>query len=199
VAIVDIGHVGINTPSGRFTLVPSLAAIASLDDPVDMYSDLVSLDTPHEWRMVVAHDVIKACADRQGIDEYLGLRPISKPRIRAGVKTTKYRPVYIDDIHACAIAESLLFHGMIGKVEIKAKPKDSDVTSTFSPQQWAMAAMSHLEISEGEAWSMTMTSILNAFKTKYPPSEKQKALDNYDEEKALDDAFYESIYGGIKP
>lgn len=197
-AIVDIGHVGIKTPSGLFTLIPSLAAIASLDDPVDMYSDLVSPDTPHEWRVQVAHDVIEACADRDGISEYLGLKPIAKPRIRNGVKTTQYRTVYIDDVHACAIAESLLFHGMIGRVEIKAKPRESDFTNVFDPQQWAMAAMSHLEISERDAWSMTMTSILNALKTKYPPSEKQKALDNYDEEKALDDAFYESIYGSAK-
>lgn len=196
--IVDIGHVGIKTPSGLFKLVPSLAAIASLNDCVDMYGDLLSPDTPHEWRMQVAHDVIKACADRPGIDDYLGLKPVAKPRIRNGVKTTQYRTAYVDDLHACAIAQSLLFHGMIGKVVTKAKPKEGDYTSTFDPQQWAMAAMSHLEISEAEAWAMTLTSVLNALKVKFPPSKEQQEIDQAAQNKAADDAFYESIYG-VKP
>ncbi len=31
--ITDIGQVGISTPSGQYTLTPSLAAIASMTDP----------------------------------------------------------------------------------------------------------------------------------------------------------------------
>lgn len=196
--ITDIGQVGINTPSGRFILTPSLAAIASLEDPAEMYSDLTHPETPHQWRIETAHRVILACSPDKSIAQFLGRRKIGKPRVRRGVKTTRYATAYVDDIHAIAIADNLMFHGMIGKVETTVKPKESDFTSTFKPIEWMAAAVAHLGVTEQSAWQMTMTSILNALKTKFPPSEKEKARDSYDDDKAAHDEWYASIYG-VKP
>lgn len=194
--ITDIGQVGISTPSGQYTLTPSLAAIASMTDPVEMYSDLTSPNTPHEWRVQVAHDVIMACVDDKSIKQYLGMRQIGKPRLRKGVVVRKYSSVYVTDEHAVIIAENLLYHGMIGKIEHKTTPKESDFTSTFKPIEWMTAVVAHLGIAERDAWQMTMTSILSALKTKFPPSEKEKARANFTPEaKAEHDEWYASIYG----
>ena len=194
--ITAIGQVGISTPSGQYTLTPSLAAIASMTDPVEMYSDLTSTDTPHEWRVQVAHDVIMACTDDKSINQYLGMRQIGKPRLRKGVVVRKYSSVYVTDAHAVIIAENLLFHGMIGKIEHKTTPSVSDYTATFKPIEWMAAVVAHLGITERDAWQMTMTSILSALKTKFPPSEKEKARANFTpESKAEHDEWYASIYG----
>lgn len=195
-AITSIGQVGIKTPSGEYLLTPSLAAIASLKEPVDLYTDLLSQDTPHEYRMEVAHQVILACSSDRSISKWLGLQLVGKPRVRKGVVIKTYGDVYIDDIHAVAIAESLLFHGMVGKIERRASTAaETDYTDTFNPVEWVAAVVAHLGLSEADAWGMTMTSVLAILKTKFPPSEKQKALDNLQDNKAAHDEWYRSIYG----
>lgn len=194
--ITDIGQVGISTPNGQYKLTPSLAAIASLSNPVELYAELVSPETPHEWRVQVAHDVIIACSDNKDIRQHLGLRRKGKPRLRKGVLYTTYSSNYVDDTHAVCIAESLLYHGMVGKVEHKSAPSEDSYTNEFKPVEWMASAVAHLGVSEADAWQMTMTSLLTALKTKFPPSEKEKARANHTPEaKAAHDEWYASIYG----
>lgn len=197
-AITDTGQIGIKTPSGYFTLTPSLQNIASLIDPVECYKDLCDPNQPPEWRFDVASRVILACSDSPDIQMYLGMQPVAKPRIRNGVKTTVYRDSYIPKHHAVILAESLLHHGMVGQIEALPATKDSDYTTEFKPLQWVAAVVAHLGISERDAWQMTMTSILHAMRVKYPPSEKQKALATMDQDKKEFDDWYQSIYGAKK-
>lgn len=194
--ITSIGQVGIKTPDTHYILTPSLAAIASLDEPTDLYLDLVAPDTPDAYRVQVAHDVITACSNDKSITRYLGMQRRGKPRMRNGVVTTQYTSAYVDDLHAVAIAESLLFHGMVGKVEHKAPPSGDAYTNKFNPLEWVCTIVAHLGLSERDAWGMTMTSALNMLKTKYPPSEKEQARAKYTPEaKAAHDEWYASIYG----
>ncbi len=194
--ITDIGQVGISTPSGQYILTPTLAAIASLKDAVDLYLDISDPSTPHAWRVECAHRVIIACSNDKSISQFLGMQVQGKPRLRRGVLVKNYSPVFIDDIHAVCIAESLLYHGMVGHVEHKAPPSGEAYSSTFDPMTWVSAVVAHLGLSERDAWNMTMTSVLNAMKTKYPPSEKEKAKANFTPEtKAAHDEWYASIYG----
>ena len=194
--ITAIGQVGIDTPTKKYILTPTLSAIASLDDPVETYLDLADNNTSHEWRVQCAHNVILACSDDKSISQYLGLQVVGKPRLRRGVVVRRYNEHYIDDVHAVCIAESLLYHGMVGKVEYKAPVSSDAYSNEFNPLQWVSAVVAHLGLSERDAWGMTMTSILNAMKTKYPPSEKEVALAKYTpESKAAHDEWYASIYG----
>lgn len=196
--ITSIGQVAIGTPDKRFILTPSLAAIASLANPVEMYSDLLSPETSHEWRVEVAHAVLVACSDDKSIKDWLGLKLASKPRLRKGVLIKVYRDVYVDDLHAVVIAESLLFHGMIGKIEHKKEPADSAYSNHFEPLEWVSSIIAHLGVSEHDAWQMTMTSVLSALKTKFPPSKEEKQINEIDENKVEFDSWYESIYGAKK-
>ena len=194
--ITSIGQVGITTADTTYILTPSLAAIASLTDPVDLYLDLSSTDTPHAYRVELAHRVLLACCPDKSLAQHLGMRPVGKPRMRGGVISRRYRSDYIDDVHAICIAESLLFHGMVGKVDHVAPPSGDAYSSTFDPLQWVASGMAHLGLSEKDVWGMTMTSLLNALKVKYPPSEKEQRRAAYTPEaKAEHDAWYESIYG----
>lgn len=194
--ITGIGQVGITTPTKRYVLTPSLAAMASIVDATDKYLDLLSPDTAHEWRVQIAHDILTACSDCPTIVNYLGIQKVGKPRLRNGVLTTRYNSVYVSDAHAIVIAETLLYHGMVGKVEHKAAPSGEVYTSKFDPLEWVSAVVAHLGLSERDAWGMTMTSVLNAMKTKFPPSEKEQARQKYTpESKAADDAWWESIHG----
>ena len=194
--ITSIGQVGITTASKRFILTPSLAAIASLTDPVDLYLDLASTDTPHQYRVELAHQVLMACCPDKSLAQHLGMQPVGKPRMRGGVISRSYRSDYVDDVHAVCIAESLLFHGMVGKVEHATPPSGDAYSSSFDPLQWVASGMAHLGLSEKDVWGMTMTSLLNALKVKYPPSEKEQQRAAYTPEaKAEHDAWYESIYG----
>lgn len=197
--ITAIGHVGIKTPNGEYKLVPSLAAIASLNNPAQMYNDLVSPKTEHERRMEIAHKIILACSNDKALKKYLGRQLACKPRMRRGVITKTYTNVYVDDIHAFAIAEQLLYHGMVGKVKRRASSvKESDYTNTFDPLEWVAAVVAHLGLSEADAWNMTMTSILAALKTKFPPTEKEKALERFEDEKEAFDEWYKSIHGSLE-
>ena len=194
--ITSIGHVGIKTPVAHFKLIPSLARIATLTAPTEIYTSLIHPDTDRESRLNAAYSVILACTNDDRIKPFLGRQMIGKPRMRNGIVTKTYSDVFVSDVHAVAIAESLLFHGMIGEVKVRPQADtESSYTNVFDPLEWVAALVAHLGISEKSAWSMTMTSALSALKAKFPPSEKQKMIDNIDKDKAAHDEWYRSIYG----
>lgn len=197
--ITAIGHAGIKTPDGEYKLVPTLAAIASLDDPVQMYKDLTDPFTPHDNRIQIAYAIIIGCSNKNGIEKWLGQKETAKPRMRKGVITRTYSDVYIDAAHAFAIAEQLLFHGMVGKIKRRSvSVSEGDYTDTFDPLEWVATVVAHLGLSEADAWNMTMTSVLSALKTKFPPSEKQQAIEKLQDDKADFDEWYKSIYGSTE-
>lgn len=193
--VTSVGQAAIKVLGKEYILTPSLAAMSEIENPLEVHQILNKPEHDFNERLELAHHVILTCSNDKGIKQYLGRQQIGKPKIRNGVKTTNYTTVYIDDIHAICIAQDLMFHGIIGKVVIKRATKESDYSNEFNAVEWMAAVVSHLEVSETEAWKMTMTSILAALKTKFPPSEKEKALLEYEQEKAAFDEWYNSIYG----
>lgn len=193
--ITKIGQAAIKTPSGTFTLKPTLAAMASLDNPTEIHATLHNPDASNDDILAAAYAVILACSDSQEIKQFLGRQEIGKPKVRGNKITKTYTDVFIDDIHAVCIARDLIHHGMVGNVKMNRLPKEADYTEEFDPLDWMAAVIAHLEISEQEAWKMSMTSILAALRTKFPPSEKEQAQVKALEEKAAFDEWYQSIYG----
>lgn len=193
--IKKVGQAAITTPSCKFTLTPSLAAISRLDNPVETYKLLHSAEQATPDVLAAAYSVLLACSDSPEIKSYFGRQQVGKPRVRGNKITTTYTDIFIDDIHAVCIARDLLHHGMVGNVKMNRPPKDSDYTQEFDPVEWMAAVVAHLEVSERDAWEMSMTSILAALRTKFPPSEKEKAQAQALEEHDAFKAWYESIYG----
>lgn len=193
--ITNIGQVAIKTPSRTFILTPSLASISKLKNPIETYTILNTLEQATSELLQAAYDVLLACSDSDEIKKYFGRQLIGKPVIRGNKITKKYTDVFIDEIHAVCIARSLIHHGMVGDVKTDRPAKESDYSSEFDPLDWVSAIIAHLNMSERDAWQMTMTSILAALKVKFPPSEKEIAAQKAIEEKAAFDEWYKSIYG----
>lgn len=197
--ITSIGQVGIKTPTKKYVLTPSLAAIASLANPVEVYSKVTAPGTPLEERVEAVHAVLLACSDCDTLKDYLGPAVVDAWVDEKGRTVKKYRQKYIDDATAACLAESLLFHGMVGKVQFRKRVKSSDKSGDFDPLQWMALAVARLEISEREAWGMTMTSIMASLRAKFPPSEKESALENFSEEGQEEfKKWYASMYGAGK-
>ena len=193
--ITNIGQVAIKTPSRTFILTPSLASISKLKNPIETYTILNTLEQATSELLQSAYDVLLACSDSDEIKKYFGRQLIGKPVVRGNKITKKYTDVFIDEIHAVCIARSLIHHGMVGDVKTDRPSKESDYSSEFDPLDWVSAIIAHLNMSERDAWQMTMTSILAALKVKFPPSEKEIAAQKAIEEKAAFDEWYKSIYG----
>lgn len=198
-AITQIGEVGIRIEGARYLLRPSLAAMASLSDPVAAFAALHGddLDDARE----AAQAVFAACCE-DDILQHVGMQQIgdtvTEPDGRGGVvERRQYADHYVDDIHLIAIARSLMFHGLIGSApKRQAKGAGGKFSDTFDATGYAATAMALLGLSSAEAWQLTMTELLQALHVKYPPTKAEQsqaeALADYDRATAWRD----SIYGG---
>lgn len=193
--ITQIGQVEIKTPTKTFKLTPSLAAMSRLKNPIETFTVLNSGEYVTPELLQSAYDVLLACSDSDEIKKYFGRQLVGKPVIRSNKITKKYTDVFIDDIHAVCIARSLIHHGMVGDVKTDRPPKNDDYTDEFDALQWVAAIVAHLNITESDAWNMTMTSILASLKVKFPPTEKELAMKKMLEEQDQIKAWHESIYG----
>lgn len=180
--LTRLGHIGIKVGDKQFHLVPSLAAMASLDDPVMMYHQL------HQGSIETAYAVIEACSNDANISYHLGQAVM--PPVKVGDKVlpaATYDTKVIPDDKALIIAMSLLHHGIIGDFKPRKTEtnKKENYSETFDAMEFASIAMVHLGLSQDEAWSLTMTQLRRALAIKFPPSEKEKAQDEllaeYDE------------------
>lgn len=179
--LVQLGHVGIGVSGKSYHLIPSLAAMSKLTNPVQMYHQL------HQGDIDTAYEVIEACSDHD-ISEHLGQAYM--PAIKVGDKikpVAAYSKDTIPDDKALIIAVTLLYHGIIGDFKPRKTEanKKENYSETFDAMEFASIAMVHLGLSQDEAWSLTMTQLRRALAIKFPPSEKEKAQDEllaeYDE------------------
>lgn len=180
--LTKLGHIGIKVGDKQFHLIPSLAAMAKLDNPVMMYHQL------HQGDIETAYKVIEACSYDSDISYHLG--QVIMPPVRIGDQVrpaTTYDSAVIPDHKAVIIAISLLYHGIIGdfKVSKIAAKKKENYSEEFDSLKFASIAISELGMNQDEAWSLTMTQLRHALNIKHPPSAKEQAhdelLEDYDD------------------
>jgi hypothetical protein len=87
-------------------------------------------------------------------------------------KGLKYVPgkTSIDDVRI--LAQALLRHGVIGVAKELPRPADEEprYLQAFEARELAAVAMAHLQMTESEAWNMTMTGLVGALRVKFPPT-----------------------------
>lgn len=187
--ITQVGMAAIDYDGERYTLNPSLAAMARLRDHASLVDSLLGQDKSDSERMEASHKILMACCDKD-LCPLLSGWVESKPRVRNGVvvgyQNKRHDPL-ISATHAVCIAAQMVRHGIFGvqpERPDEGKKEDSDYTPVFKPEKMAAMAQAHLGVSQQEAWGMTMTSILLAMNEKYPPSPeavaRQRLADNYD-------------------
>lgn len=187
--ITQVGMAAIDYDGERYTLNPSLAAMAKLRDHASLVDSLLGSDKSDTERTEAAHTILMACCDKDLYPLLVGVVE-SKPRVRSGVvvgyQNKRHEPP-VSSVHAICMASQMVRHGIFGVQPERPDTKpteDADYTPVFKPEKMAAMAQAHLGVSQQEAWSMTMTSILLALNEKYPPPPeavaRQRLADNYD-------------------
>lgn len=199
--LTRIGHASIKVGDTVYRLIPSIGNISSLGDPIGAYADAHGERGP-EAMLDACKEILLACCDREGLDAHIGLQRIGKTRARPDgrggfIYTTNYNTSYIDDVHLVCIARDLIHHGMIGNSPERPKNPGSSgggFKQEFKAEEYAALAMAHLGMSSAEAWSITMTELMQAMHQKFPPTKAEqsqmRALDEYDQAMAWKKRIY---------
>lgn len=163
----SIGEVGIHEAGGRdIVLRPSLYAMTQLGEPDEIVSLLASVCsdplTPQDARlqMVSAIAVLAACTSED-------IRRLTGYHDGTVLVRGRMAPNAI-----LLIARRLLRHGVTGTLpEVERAPGDAEpeYTTTFDARSFVAMGMAHLRLSEQDAWNMTMTGLVGAMRSKYPP------------------------------
>lgn len=177
-ALVHIGEVGIHHAGGSLILRPSLLAVSRLGPPQIIVSTVAVVlgqglnghpadrRRAHKQQLRDAVAVWRACApgdvDTDPITGYFS--------DRGGWVMGAADPADV-----ITVAQTLLWHGVLGDPDPRADDeepaKDEEFSPLFDCRKHAAFAMGHLSLSEQEAWQMTMTGLRLAIEAKYPRQE----------------------------
>lgn len=168
-----IGEVGISYQGADVIFRPSLLAMSRLGSPADIIGYFVELQERPRTRMQArrqfraALHVMSCCADDQDpLDALLG----------GYSERMHYQPgaMPLDDI--VTLARHLIRHGVAGVSPKGDEPMvKGEPMREFDAAKFAAMAVAHLGMSESDAWSLTMTSLLSALHSKFPPDKSSAA------------------------
>ncbi|WP_237387148.1 DUF6246 family protein [Xenorhabdus sp. Sc-CR9] len=217
--IIEIGEMVISTDKRDFSLSPSFSSMTRIGTPqqiVDAYTLLNGAETQSlinravlaygtvpDWlirlmrkpafgRVILSTSmrVIQACCE-DDVDELIG-------EWRPGRRGIVYRPgkAPINDI--IVIAQELVTHGVIGKVQIR-KLQSHEGTDAYSNQfkaiEYINAARAHFNMTREEAERLTMTEFQMMLKAKFP-DEKGFTREEYDAVIDEDDKRTDELVSG---
>lgn len=202
--LVDIGEVGLESPDRSIILRPSLYAMSRIGTPseiVSVFARIHSMPPVFEvyegmrtglamatidenrrrikqhWSEVFwsAWSVLAACSESD-ITDFIGT---------PGARLGSYRPGYLLTEDIITLARSLMKHGVIGIAPPKF-PEDEPAspgtfTEEFKAAEFVGLAMGHLNMSEDEAWNMTMTSFTGAMKAKFGENKEARISKEHDD------------------
>lgn len=199
--LTRIGHCAIRVGPINYRLIPSIGNVCSLVDPIAAYADAHG-ESGDEAMLEACREIVLACSDREGLEAHIGQQQVGKARARPDgrggfIVTRKYTDHYIDDVHLVCIARNLIHHGMIGDSPMRPSASGGSgggFRKEFKGEEYAALAMAHLGLSSVEAWSLTMTELMQAMHQKFPPSKAEqsqmRALEEYDQAMAWKKRIY---------
>lgn len=159
----ESGEIGVYHNERAVKLRPSLYAMSQLGEPEELVLLLATVmcEAPD---FINALSVIYACTD-DDVSDLFGYIDENLQYVRGAAHIQ----------HIVPLARCLLRHGMIGVSTEPARPpsKEPEYTTSFSARDHVAMAMAHLGMSEAEAWDMTMTSLVSALKSKFPPLDNE--------------------------
>lgn len=168
-------------------LRPSLYAMSRIGSPayiVEVCAVLLTGGLTGKAALIqkgYAIDVLTACCDND-ISEITGYYEYGDNFVQR----------LMDDTAIITLARCLIQHGVIGvnKVIPKSIDAEDDYVQEFDAKAHVAAAIAHLGMSEKDAWNMTMTGLVEALRSKFPPSAKdspgQNAPSKADHEAAME-------------
>lgn len=173
--LTEIGEIGVHTGAVTYVLRPSLFAMSQLGSPaqiVDLFATVmadVELPRLQMAQLQDAVSVLNVCAGEGDVSGLFGYW-------EEGDQALEYRPGIVPKEDCLALARCLLRHGVIGAIpaELPRPGKEPEYLREFNARDMAALAMAHLGLNEREAWGMTMTALVAALKSKFPPAESNE-------------------------
>ena len=168
-----VGEGGVTLGDADVIFRPSLLAISRIGSPSDIVEAFVELMEPprHDVQATeqfrVALHVMSCCADSPDhLDELLGYYD----------EGLVYQAGAIPPDDIVTIARHLIRHGVSGVSPKGEEPMvKGEPMREFDAAQFAAMAVAHLGMSEYDAWNLTMTSLLSALHSKFPPDKTSAA------------------------
>jgi len=174
VILTSIGEIGVSAEGLEIILRPSFYAMSQIGSPteiVELFKNVMS-DSP---TLADCIRVIWACTDEDvsRLTGYLN----EKLEFVKGLMT---------DNDIVVIARCLLKHGVVGDTDQinKAYRESNEFVTEFNARQNAAIAIAHLGFSERDAWSLTMTGLIEALMQKFPKDQESSAPPSVEEHNA---------------
>lgn len=169
--LTEIGEIGVHAGNRTTILRPSLFAMSQLGLPAEIVAIFATVmeevqgENAKKYQQHDALAVIRACTDAD-IDDLFGYWV-------DGDESPVFVPGHVSSDDILQLARCLLKHGVTGAIAAyPPKPgKEPEYLREFVARDMAAMAMAHLGMNEREAWQMTMTSLVSAMKSKFPPGE----------------------------
>lgn len=168
-----VGEIGLSLGDTDALFRPSLLAMSRLGSPayiVEAYARIVEPAT-EDWQIKsqfsAALHIITCCAvDDTDIDPLIGYYD----------GHLRYVPGALPPEDILTIARHLMRHGVSGVSPNRDEPliKGKPMTE-FEASQFAAMATAHLGMPESAAWNLTMTGLLAALHSKFPPDKNSAA------------------------
>lgn len=175
-ANTHIGEASAQLDGVTFMFRPTLANIAEIGTPaeiVEVFALVMSeaVEPAHQWQQLgAALRVLYHCADEltPDLERLLGNWVDPYPR--------RYTPGRMP-VHAIvALARQMLRHGVVGvpldEPVGKRLTNKNDYSDQFKAAEYVAIATAHLGVSIGDAWQMTMTSLVQILAAKFPPDKR---------------------------
>lgn len=208
--ITSIGEQGLTHPDGRqVVLRPSLYAMTQLGSPREIVELFAELHEPPRLIQSMSwdHHSVVACAERCNKTimrrHWLNMLFLSWQVMTAccdgdltpfigepGTRYGSYRLGPVPPEAMLVMARSLLRYGLIGPIEEKTpeqleaeadQPRDrSKFTKEFDALGFVSRAVTHLGMSEAEAWNMTVTSFSAHWQAKYGEQKEKRHSEEHD-------------------
>lgn len=166
-----IGEMGIQEPNGReIVLRPSLYAMTQLGEPDEIVRVLANVcgvpanEQGARLQRLDAMSVIAACTS-EDVRHLTGYHD-----------GQKLVPGLMEPMVMIVLARRLLRHGITGTLPEQPREPGAgggpQYVDHFDARGYVATAMAHLGVSENDAWDLTMTGLIGAMRSKYPPAPK---------------------------
>lgn len=157
--LTDVGEIGVTAGGRSVVLRPSLYAIGTLGDGAEIVRTYAAVMA---GSLVDSLGVLFACCGEDVSDIFGHMSADGR-----------YNRSIADPADIVLLAQCLMRHGVGGALQAeKPRPEDDQpkYSAEFDVRANAATAVAHLGMSEREAWDMTMTGLVLALRSKFPPA-----------------------------
>lgn len=176
--LTEIGEVGLEFEGRSHVLRPSLYAMTRIGSPAEIVRVFASVcaDFEHPTKHEDALATITACCedDLTALYGHYEMQDVSP--FDFGKRCSVFVPAVANEAETIALAQRLLIHGVTGALpapQERGAPK-GEYVQEFDARAHVATAIAHLGIPSRDAWQMTMTELVGALRSKFPPVESNE-------------------------